>query len=38
MTLVLRTEKGDRHTARKMNSWCGLFIQGREPVPFFLAL
>jgi hypothetical protein len=38
ITLVLRTEKGDRHTARKRNSWCGQFIQGREPVPFFLAL
>jgi hypothetical protein len=30
--------KRDRHTARTRNSWCGQFIQGREPVPFFLAL
>jgi hypothetical protein len=38
ITLVLRPKKGDRHTARKRNSWCGRFFQGREPVPFFLAL
>jgi hypothetical protein len=35
---VLRTVKGDRYTAPKRNSWCGMFIQCREPVPFFLAL
>jgi hypothetical protein len=38
ITLALRTEKGDRQTARKLHSWCGLLNQGREPVPFFLAL
>jgi hypothetical protein len=37
ITLKMRPEKVDRHTARKPHCWCGRFDQGREPVPIFLA-